>query len=77
MARDAQYRAEGRLVMRGHQIIADAISEAVAEEIAAALSIPEWLDKEADRLSGSRSTARALRAAADNLRAQFHRPDVV
>lgn len=65
--------ATGKQVFIGSTPVADAYSEEAAARIVAALNAPAsiaaWLDREADRLRVARSSSRAWRVAADNIRA--------
>lgn len=64
----------GKQILRDGQHYADAVDSEAGQEIFDALSIPDWLDAEADKCR-QRATARAWRIAADNIRAKFHRKD--
>lgn len=68
----AEYTTNAKQVLCDNQYLADAVSEEAAQMIVDALNIPNWLDAEAERLKGSRPTARAWRVAADGIRAGFH-----
>lgn len=63
----------GKQVFLGPDHLCDAVSEEAAARIVAALNAPAsiaaWLDREADRLRVARSSSRAWRVAADNIRA--------
>ena len=61
----------GKQILLDGEDFAQGNTESAAQKILDALTIPDWLDAQADKC-GQRATARAWRVAADNIRADLH-----
>lgn len=66
------FTTNGKQILRDGEHYAEGATSEAAQEIVDALSIPDWLDAQADKCL-QRATSRTWRIAADNIRAKFHR----